>query len=413
MKIIFITILFLIFHFKISEGQRTSLEQLLPLFRMIKDSSLAALTPTTRDSRNFRLAEDLHKLQPRLNDDVPFPCDVNDARSEKRPKSVHNLRPGDIDIIAALGDSLTAGAGLVATNILGIILEHRGMAFSIGGQDTWRQFVTLPNILKEFNPKLFGFATQDTFGHHKEVQFNAAEVGAMSRDLPYMASVLIKRLQDDSRVNIAKHWKIISIMIGSNDFCADVCYSKNPESSIEAHRKHMTKALRLLRDSLPRTLVNVLVTPNLKVLANVTLSNRPPLCYFTHNVECPCLFGLQFAHLQDRLEKIMVKWQDIEIELANSPEFDRDDFTVVVQPFTANYTLHRTARGLTDYSSLSEDCFHLSQKENARAGLSLWNNILEPVGKKSATPSELYHFKCPSKEHPFIFTRRNSIHVVS
>lgn len=80
--------------------------------------------------------------------------------------------------------------------------------FYTGGQGTWRQFVTLPNIIKEFNPKLFGFSAQDTFGHHKEAQFNAAEPGAMSIDLPYMASVLIKRMQDDSRVNIAKDWKV-------------------------------------------------------------------------------------------------------------------------------------------------------------------------------------------------------------
>lgn len=62
----------------------------------------------------------------------------------------------------------------------------------------------------------------------------------------------------------------------------------------------------------------------------------------------------------------MSRWQNVDIEVASSPEFDRDDFTVVVQPFTENYTLHKTARGLTDYSSLSQDCFHLSQKENAR-----------------------------------------------
>lgn len=51
-------------------------------------------------------------------------------------------------------------------------------------------------------------------------------------------------------------------MMGPNDFCADVCYLKNPESTLEAHRNHLTKALRLLRDYLPRTLVNVILTPS-------------------------------------------------------------------------------------------------------------------------------------------------------
>lgn len=42
------------------------------------------------------------------------------------------LRPGDIDIIGAIGDSLTAGFGILATNPLQILLENRGMSFSIG-----------------------------------------------------------------------------------------------------------------------------------------------------------------------------------------------------------------------------------------------------------------------------------------
>lgn len=47
-------------------------------------------------------------------------------------------------------------------------------------------------------------------------------------------------------------------------------------------------------------------------------------------------------------------------------EFDTDTFTVVVQPFTRRYSFSKDKSGLTDYSNLSADCFHLSQKENAR-----------------------------------------------
>lgn len=49
-----------------------------------------------------------------------------------RPLSVHKLRPGDIDVIAAMGDSLTAGFGLTATNLFDVIIEERGKVFSIG-----------------------------------------------------------------------------------------------------------------------------------------------------------------------------------------------------------------------------------------------------------------------------------------
>lgn len=64
------------------------------------------------------------------------------------PDSVHKLRPGDIDVIAAMGDSLTAAAGALATSITHIVIENRGISPSGGGQGTWREFLTLPNIIK-------------------------------------------------------------------------------------------------------------------------------------------------------------------------------------------------------------------------------------------------------------------------
>jgi len=61
---------------------------------------------------------------------------------------VHKLRPGDIDVIAAMGDSLTAGAGIFADSLFQIVIENRGVTATGGGQGTWRQYLTLPNIIK-------------------------------------------------------------------------------------------------------------------------------------------------------------------------------------------------------------------------------------------------------------------------
>lgn len=58
------------------------------------------------------------------------------------------MRPGDIDVIAAMGDSLTAGVGIFATNLIELYIENRGVSFSIGGEGTWRTYLTLPNIFK-------------------------------------------------------------------------------------------------------------------------------------------------------------------------------------------------------------------------------------------------------------------------
>lgn len=73
------------------------------------------------------------KYQRHLDHDTKFPCDVTKARSSERPKSVHRLRPGDIDVVGAMGDSLTAGYGLEATNPLQIFfVENRGLSAAGG-----------------------------------------------------------------------------------------------------------------------------------------------------------------------------------------------------------------------------------------------------------------------------------------
>lgn len=65
-----------------------------------------------------------------------FPCanvtNFGVGRSLKKPSSVHMLRPGDIDVIGALGDSLVAGNGAMEEFALGTMIEHRGVSWCIG-----------------------------------------------------------------------------------------------------------------------------------------------------------------------------------------------------------------------------------------------------------------------------------------
>lgn len=111
------------------------------------------------------------KLQKQFKETDPFFCDRDVGRkSANVPNSVHKIRPGDIDIIAAFGDSLTAGNGAMALNILQIMMENKGISWSIGGQGTWRKFLTLPNILKEYNPKIYGYSLTDGFSYQKSAR---------------------------------------------------------------------------------------------------------------------------------------------------------------------------------------------------------------------------------------------------
>ncbi|KAF5299457.1 hypothetical protein FQR65_LT01037 [Abscondita terminalis] len=350
--------LFLISVFRTVTSQASFLEVFIPQYRFLTDSAYKGLIPLTESENNFQKARKMGKLQPTLNESVPFPCDVTIGRSKIRPTTVHALRPGDIDVIGAIGDSLTAGNGLIATDIIQTTLQNRGLSFSGGGQSNWRTFTTLPNILKEFNPKLKGYALRDSFVNQNYSQLNVAEAGAMSIDMYFMSKEIISRIKNNPEINFNEDWKVI------------------------------VKDLSIIRD--------------------VSLENRPPPCYFTHNFVCPCLFGLQFRNQQNRLDQIMTDWKNIEKEVAALDEFDRDEFTVVLQPFAENYDIKRDKSGLVDYSVFSYDCFHLSQKEHGRAATSLWNNLLEPVGLKSTYPSEVFNFLCPTSNRPFIYTRRNS-----
>ena len=89
-----------------------------------------------------------------------FTCNV--YLGGKPATSIHELTPADISAVAA-GDSQSVG--LFAKNSkLDICLvyslpEYRGVSWSIGGDLDLESVLTLPNILKLYNPKLKGYST--------------------------------------------------------------------------------------------------------------------------------------------------------------------------------------------------------------------------------------------------------------
>jgi hypothetical protein len=110
-----------------------------------------------------------------------------------------------------------------------------------------------------------------------------------------------------------------------------------------------------------------------------------------------------------------------------------DTFAVVKQPFTEQLIfpsyINNEGRNVTDSTLLAPDCFHLSQMGFARCKIfddlltlalfkpwcgfaganALWNNMLEPIGKKSTNWVDTFTvFKCPSDAQPYLFTKANS-----
>ena len=116
-----------------------------------------------------------------------FPCKYGRQKSVK-PSSVHQLKPSDIDLVAALGDSISSGVGALATNLLGLFNEYRGVTFGAGGRGNWQQYLTLPNILKNFNPDLKGMAYENTRAYGNQIDgLNLAQAGSKTFNLSMQA----------------------------------------------------------------------------------------------------------------------------------------------------------------------------------------------------------------------------------
>ncbi|XP_012248453.1 phospholipase B1, membrane-associated-like, partial [Bombus impatiens] len=207
----------------------------------------------------------------------------------------------DIDVIA------TIGAGVTSIYTFEVNIENRGIVCSIGGQATWRQYLTLPNILKEFNPKLVGYSLGNAISTDPAAQLNVAESGAMSKRITFMATYLINKRKDDPRIDINKHWKLISLMIGSNNFCINKC-ATSPWSMLNDHKIDLIHTLKILRDNLPRTFVALIPPPHLKELVAAHQGRESFLCYLASMIECSCMFALQFRDQRPEYYKLIERF---------------------------------------------------------------------------------------------------------
>ncbi|KAJ8983279.1 hypothetical protein NQ317_010529 [Molorchus minor] len=341
---------------------------------------------------------------------VPFPCQNSTiyGRSLAKPTSVHRLRPGDIDVIGAMGDSLIAGNGAMEEWAIGTMIEYRGVSWCAGGQGTWRDYLTLPNILKEFNPNLTGYSTGTGEFLSPNSQLNVAFPVAADADALRQAKILVKRIKTNRNIDINNDWKMITVFFGANDICSAQCYNQE-EGSANSHVRKLMRALDYLEKHLPRTLVNLI--PVLDVSVSVRIK-RTMMCRFLHSLFCACFH--QGGNEMEWMTMLTKEYQQAEEELVMSGRYDkRDDFTVVLQPFMKSFNVPEDPDHwydeVIDISYITHDCFHFSQKGHALGANMVWNNLLQPVGRKSVKKLKyiMESFECPNVNSPFIFTNKN------
>ncbi|XP_076605074.1 phospholipase B1, membrane-associated [Chaetodon auriga] len=335
-----------------------------------------------------------------------FSC-AHRAPSDSVPTSVHRLRPADIKVVGALGDSLTAAFGARADNLLELGIEDRGVSWSIGGDETLETVTTLPNILKKFNPDIKGVS----MGKGKDqTGFNVAVSGAKVAGIPGQVRVLIDAMKNDPTVDFENDWKLVTLFIGGNDLC-QYCNDRATLSP-QNYSHHMMTSLDMLYKEVPRTMVNILEILEIEGLR--TIKDDTIGCGVIQKYVCPCFLipGENSPELAE-VKRINREIQAETEKLVYGGHYDgREDFTVVLQPFFKNTIVPLNAESLPDTSYFSKDCFHFSERGHADMAAALWNNMLEPVGEKQAYnnfTSARNDIKCPTEEHPYIFTKMNSL----
>lgn len=112
---------------------------------------------------------------------------------------------------------IEAGFGAKSTWVFNMLTEYRGVAFSIGGDDSLaKDVLTLPNLLKLFNPNVTGFSTGTGGATTVNSHYNQAVSGAVASDLLDQAKALYSRMA--SSPNFLTSYKMITIFIGGNLF---------------------------------------------------------------------------------------------------------------------------------------------------------------------------------------------------
>ncbi|KAK4823848.1 hypothetical protein QYF61_007167 [Mycteria americana] len=346
-----------------------------------------------------------------------IPC-FDRGPSQTVPVSVHNLKPADIRVIAALGDSLTAGNGAASKphNVTDVLTQYRGVSWSVGGNENISTVTTLANILREFNPSLIGYSTGTGKETSDNAALNQAVAGDHAEDVPAQVRRLVDRMKNDTRINFQTDWKLITLLIGGNDLCK---FCNDPvHYSPENYTYNLQTALDILHREVeqtflvPRAFVNLVTVLSIASLRELHASGNNTCPKLLMRILCPCVLNPEDN--SNEFKKLVYfnrRYQERTRQLVESGRYDAtDDFTVVMQPFLMNMNMPKTQEGLPDSSYFAPDCFHFSQKSHSQAARALWNNMLEPLGEKTDNQQieDEIVLKCPSEAKPFLRTYKNS-----
>lgn len=320
--------------------------------------------------------------------------------------SVHRLTPMDVKVIAAMGDSITAGTGIEADTVLGLLKQDRGLSWSIGGDESIDKVQTLANMIKVYDPDVKGYSVGwGPVWYESSSHLNVADPGDKSEAMPGQAVKLVERMKKESNIDFENDWKVITVFVGGNDLC-EYCDDKEKYSA-ENYRANLQEALDYLHAKVPRAFVNLVEILPISIVKEL---NQNLVCDALHLYLCGCAAYPHSSEAEKEIQAVTKRYREVLKELVESGRYDtKDDFTVVVQPFfSETYPPDTPGSEEPDLSYFAPDCFHLSLKGHRAAADALWNNMIEPVGRKRIKWRPGEQVECPTESHPYFYTYKNS-----
>ena len=327
---------------------------------------------------------------------ITWPCAAPEP--PEPAASVHALRPGNIQVVAALGDSITTGTFAKSETLLQLG-EDKGVSWLIGGDETVETVFTVANALKRFNPDVVGASTGQG---NSNPQGNAAVGGAGSGNMLGQAQALRDWMIEDPKVDFANDWKLVSLWIGGNDLCS---FGTTPAQ----YERDLEDALQFLGTNFQRIFVNLIQVIDVGLLYDVNDASlgctvvRPTACGRPNSLGRPAVTAQTEGY-----------WAATEkVAAAAEATYGSDNFTVVVQPGMVD-AKETFAAGLMDTTYLSPDCFHFGVRGHQVSAVNAWRNLLQPVGLKDRkfVPVGMpgAEILCPDEGNigPYLATEQNS-----
>ena len=349
----------------------------------------------------------------RDSDLFSFNCPALPPRNQTANK-VSDLHAQDIKVVLALGDSITAGFGILGErhSIPEDLYEYRGLSWTIGGD---ANATTIANFFRRYQPEQQGASHGEhelefcvphlcLARHHPELDvLNAAMSGAMvynfvhgdHNQIDYLEEQL-KRMRDV--IDFENDWKMLNLFIGANDMCVRCDEVPIFPTSPDDYETYFRDTLMALKQRIPRLFVNVMLLFNVSEIYQLSL--RSAHCMEVRRlapVECECAFhkGEKGDEERKNIDETAVAYnQRLEKVVHEMAANKSDDFAVVIQPALRDLRLENLP---LDFINML-DCFHPSLVGHSALAKVIWNNMWVPAAKKKTNFDYKAPFFCPTAD---------------